>query len=93
MKTIFSHAKDVDVRKFVAYGKTADQKLYYEADYKTQVTPTDAEDAFKKGMLLIMDGTTMLIPVSMAGTVIKTVAASESGVSLTSWDVTAPTTA
>lgn len=89
MKTIYENSKDQNIRKFVVYGKTADKKLYYESDFKTQVTQADAEDAFKKGMLLIMDATTMLIPVSMASTTIKTVAEASSSVSLTSWTVKA----
>lgn len=89
MKTIYENSKDQHIRKFVVYGKTADKKLYYESDFKTQVTQADAEDAFKKGMLLIMDATTMLIPVSMASTTIKTVAEASSSVSLTSWTVKA----
>lgn len=89
MKTIYENSKDQNIRKFVVYGKTADKKLYYESDFKTQVTQADAEDAFKKGMLLIMDTTTMLIPVSMASTTVKTVAEASSSVSLTSWTVKA----
>lgn len=89
MKTIYEDAKDLNIRKFVVYGKTADKKLYYESDFKTQVTQADAEDAFKKGMLLVMDTTTMLVPVSMAGTTVKTVAEASSAVSLTSWAVKA----
>lgn len=89
MKTIYENSKDQHIRKLVVYGKTADKKLYYESDFKTQVTKADAEDAFKKGMLLIMDTTTMLIPVSMAGTTVKTVAEASSNVSLTSWTVKA----
>ena len=89
MKTIYENSKDQHIRKLVVYGKTADKKLYYESDFKTQVTQADAEDAFKKGMLLIMDTTTMLIPVSMSSTTIKTVAEASSSVSLTSWTVKA----
>ena len=89
MKTIYENSKDQHIRKLVVYGKTADKKLYYESDFKTQVTQADAEDAFKKGMLLIMDTTTMLIPVSMASTTVKTVAEASSSVSLTSWPVKA----
>ena len=89
MKTIYENSKDQHIRKLVVYGKTADKKLYYESDFKTQVTQADAEDAFKKGMLLIMDTTTMLIPVSMASTTVKTVAEASSSVSLTSWTVKA----
>ena len=73
MTTIMEHADDQHVRAYVVYGKTADHKLYYDAKYTTQVAQADAENAFKKGMLHIIDTTTTLIPVAMTGTTVKTV--------------------
>lgn len=90
MEKIFEDAGELNIRKFVVYGKTVDKKLYYESDFKTQVTKADAENAFKKGMLLIMDTTTMLAPISMAGTTVKTVTettGSNASTSLVSWAV------
>ena len=87
MDTIYENAADLNVRKYVVYGKSADKKLYYDEKYTKQVSQADAEDAFKKGMLLIKDTTTMLEPVSMAGTTIKTVTEAASTVSLVSWAV------
>lgn len=87
MKTIYNDVKDKNIRKYVVYGKAADNKLYYDEKYTKQVTKADAEDAFKKGMLLIMDTTTTLIPVSMADTTIKTISGASSSVTLTSWTV------
>lgn len=94
MNRIYEDAKDLNIRKFVVYGKTADKKLYYEPEYTTQVEQADAEDAFKKGMLLIIDGSITLMPISMTGATIKTV--TETGTetkttSLVSWAVVATT--
>lgn len=87
MKTIYEDAKDLNIRKHVVYGKSGDKKLYYDEKYTKQVSKADAEDAFKKGMLLIMDTTTMLVPVAMTGTAVKTVSGTDSAVTTTSWAV------
>ena len=60
MNKIYEHSKDVHVKNYVVYGKTGDKKLYYEPEYKTQVSKADMEDAFLKGLLLIDDGTNNL---------------------------------
>lgn len=85
MEKIFEHLNDVHVRACVAYGKTADKKLYYEADYKTQVTKADMEDAFLKGLLVIDDGTNKLTPVAMTGATVTTVKMGTSAVETTTW--------
>lgn len=72
MKTIFNDLKDLQVRKFVVYGKAADHKLYYDAAYKEQVSKADVEDAFKKGMLLIVDGESYHEAVSLTGEKVST---------------------
>nr|DAP19037.1 MAG TPA: hypothetical protein [Caudoviricetes sp.] len=85
MEKIFEHLNDVHVRACVAYGKTADKKLYYEVDYKTQVTKADMEDAFLKGLLVIDDGTNKLTPVAMTGATVTTVKMGTSAVEATTW--------
>lgn len=89
MNPIYEDAVDSNVRAYVVYGKTADKKLYLEADFKTQATKAEVEDAFKKGMLLVIDGSTTLKPVAMTGTTVKTVTEASSTVSLVSWTVSA----
>ena len=53
LEILYNDAKDEHVANFVAYGKTSDSKLYYDAEYTTQVTKEDAQDAFFKGRLLV----------------------------------------
>ena len=91
MERIFEDADELNVRKFIVYGKTADKKLYYEAAYTTQVTKADALNAIKKGMLLIIDGENILVPISMTGAAVKTVTettvSQTTTTSLVSWAV------
>lgn len=82
---IYDRAKDNNVASFIAYGKTGDKKLYYEAEYKNQVTSVDVIDAFKKGRLVIFDGTNYLVPISLAAGKCKTVGMGSSAVELTEW--------
>lgn len=89
MNPIYEDAVDLNVRSYVVYGRTGDKKLYIESDFKTQATKAEVEDAFKKGMLLVMDGSTILKPVVMTGTTVKTVTEAASTVSLVSWTVAA----
>ena len=91
MERLYEHANDQHVANYIVYGKEADKKLYLEPEYKTQVGQAEATDAFKKGRLLIMDTTTSLVPVSMAGTTVKTVAVSgnPATVSVVDWAVAA----
>lgn len=73
MKTIFNDLKDLQVRKFVVYGKKADHKLYYDAAYTEQVLEVDVADAFDKGMLQIVDTTGINLPVFRSGANVYTV--------------------
>ena len=84
MERIYDQAKDVHVATYVLYAKTADKKLYLDS-YTTQVTKAELEDAFKKGRLLIFDGTNYLVAISMAGGKVKTVGMGASAVELTEW--------
>ena len=87
MDKIYEQAKDLHVRNFVVYGKAADKKLYYEPEFKTQVTKADAEDAFDKGALMIVDTTTKLVPIAFAGKTVKTAALSVDKLVFTEWAV------
>lgn len=55
MNHVFQNAKDKNVKTYIAFGKAADSKLYYESTYTTQVTEEDMLYAFTRGMLLIND--------------------------------------
>lgn len=89
MDKIFEKANDQHVRNFVVFGKTADHKLYYESTYKTQVTQADLEEIFKKGALLIYDGTSYIIPVELAANKVKTVGGSSTAATLVEWTAAA----
>lgn len=86
MNKIYEHSKDVHVKNYVVYGKTGDKKLYYEPEYKTQVSKADMEDAFLKGLLLIDDGTNKLTPVAMTAATVTTVNAGSTAVESTVWN-------
>ena len=49
------------------------------------MTKAALEDAFKKGRLLVFDGTNYLVAISMAGGKVKTVGMGASAVELTEW--------
>ena len=85
MERIYDQAKDVNVATYVLYAKTADKKLYLEPSYTTKVSKDELADAFKKGRLLIFDGTNYLVAISMAGGKVKTVGMGSSAVELTEW--------
>lgn len=83
LERIWNDAKDQYVANFVVYGKAADSKLYYDADYTTQVTKADAEEAFSKGRLLVKTATGMTAALGVAGSKVLTVAMSGSPAALT----------
>ena len=85
MTDVREGAEDIHVRKYVAYGKVADHKLYLESDYKTQISKADAEYAFSRGMLMIIDGSNTLMPVSMTGAKVVTVGGTASAATLVEW--------
>lgn len=72
MKHVFQNAKDKNVEMYVVYGKAADNKLYYESTYTTQVTEEDMQYAFQRGMLLINDNNVLKIPVEASTNKCKT---------------------
>ena len=87
MDKVWKRLEDVNVMSVVAYGKKADSKLYYEPEYKTQVTQSEAKAAFERGMLIVNDGTNLLSPVSMVTNKITTVVKGSSAVEATEWTV------
>jgi len=64
---------DQHIRAVILHGKTADHKLYADEKYTVKVAVDYIETAFKKGMLLIGDGTNMLRPVKFAAGKVVTV--------------------
>lgn len=85
MDMTYEDLKDVHVRAYVVYGKAADKKLYYEPDYKTQVTQADLEDAFGKCALVVVDGSTKHRPVSITANKVSTVGIVSSALALVEW--------
>lgn len=90
MTKIFEDANDQHVRNVVVYGKTSDHKIYSDSEMKTQVAQTDIEEAFAKGMLLVKEGDTYLVPVGISANKITTVA---TGTTATTVEWTAKATA
>ena len=78
LERIFNDAKDQYVANFVVYGKASDSKLYYEADYKTQVSKADAEEAFSKGRLVVKTATGIAAALGVSGSKVLTIAMSGS---------------
>lgn len=64
---------DQHIHTVILYGKTADHKLYADEKYTVKVAADFIESAFKKGMLLVSDGTSMLRPVKFAAGKVVTV--------------------
>lgn len=52
LNKLYEQDKDLHVANYVAYGKTADHKLYADEGYKETVTKAEIEDAFVKGRLM-----------------------------------------
>lgn len=91
---MFDQAKDKNVANFIAHGKAADSKLYYESTYTNQVDQAVAEDAFLKGRLIIKVGDDYIYPVSLSSHKIKTVDVSTVSTTVTpsyvEWTTKAP---
>ena len=73
LKKFYEQGKDLHVANYVAYGKTADHKLYADEAYKETVTKAEIEDAVKKGRLVIVEGANYLIPIAFGPTGAATV--------------------
>ena len=73
LKKFYEQGKDLHVANYVAYGKTADHKLYADEAYKETVTKAEIEDAVKKGRLVIVEGANYTGAVTVtAGDTVKT---------------------
>ncbi len=77
LKKFYEQGKDLHVANYVAYGKTADHKLYADEAYKETVTKAEIEDAVKKGRLVIVEGANYLIPIAFGTTGAVTVTAGD----------------
>lgn len=73
LNKLYEQGKDLHVANYVAYGKTADHKLYADEGYKE----AEIEDAFVKGRLVIVEGANYLVPVAFGATGVITVVAGE----------------
>lgn len=73
---VFNDAADKNVANYVFYGKSADSKIYLEADYKTQVNQSVIEDAFNKGRLIIVVGSVSANPIYVSANKVGVIAAS-----------------
>ena len=81
MEKIFQDAKDKYVTAVIVYGKTADSKIYVDADFSEQASIDVVKDAFEKGVLMVKVGDAEFRPVKVAGvkvTVIDVVSAAVS---------------
>ena len=85
MRKVYDDAKDKNVANFVVYGKAADNNVYYEEAYTTQVKQEDLEDAFLKGRLIVMAGDVALIPVALDANKVATIDVSGTTVSGAEW--------
>lgn len=77
LNKFYEQGKDLHVANYMAYGKTADHKLYADSGLKETVTAAEIEDAFKKGRLVIIEGANYLVPVAFGTTGVITVTAGE----------------
>ena len=64
LKKFYEQGKDLHVANYIAYGKTADHKLFADEKLTEKVTAAEIEDAFKKGRLVIVEGTNYFVPVT-----------------------------
>lgn len=77
LNKLYEQGKDLHVANYMAYGKTADHKLYADAAFKKTVTEVEIKDAFQKGRLIIIEGANYLLPVAFGTTGVVTVTAGE----------------
>lgn len=77
LNKLYEQGNDLHVANYMAYGKTADHKLYADAAFKKTVTEVEIKDAFQKGRLIIIEGTNYLLPVAFGTTGVVTVTAGE----------------
>ena len=73
LNKLYEQGKDLHVANYMAYGKTADHKLYADAAFKKTVTEAEIKDAFQK----VVEGANYLLPVAFGTTGVVTVTAGE----------------
>ena len=77
LNKLYEQGNDLHVANYMAYGKTADHKLYADAAFKKTVAEAEIKDAFQKGRLIIIEGANYLLPVAFGTTGVVTVTAGE----------------
>lgn len=77
LNKLYEQGNDLHVANYMAYGKTADHKLYADAAFKKTVTEAEIKDSFQKGRLIIVEGANYLLPVAFGTTGVVTVTAGE----------------
>lgn len=77
LNKLYEQGNDLHVANYMAYGKTANHKLYADAAFKKTVTEVEIKDAFQKGRLIIIEGANYLLPVAFGTTGVVTVTAGE----------------
>lgn len=77
LNKLYEQGNDLHVANYMAYGKTADHKLYADAAFKKTMTEVEIKDAFQKGRLIIIEGANYLLPVAFGTTGVVTVTAGE----------------
>lgn len=67
MKKIFEHANEQHIRAGVVYFNSVDSILYYDANKTAgnKVTMADLVNMFKKGILVVDDGTGLVRPTTL----------------------------
>lgn len=89
LNKLYEQGNDLHVANYMAYGKTADHKLYADAVFKKTVTEAEIKDAFQKGRLIIIEGANYLLPVAFGTTGVVTVTAGET-VKTQAWTASDP---
>lgn len=73
LNKFYEQGKDLHVANYMAYGKTADHKLYADSGLKETVTAAEIEDAFKKGRLVIIEGANYMAPIGFSAAGVVTI--------------------
>ena len=66
MEKIFEHANEQHVRAGVVYLNSEDKILYFDSAFTIAVTKNVLIDLFKKGILVVNDGTNFVRPSVLA---------------------------
>ena len=89
MKKIYDDDKHKNVSAFVVFAKAADSKIYVDAEYETQATQADVEDAFNHGRLIVMNGDVALVPVALDANKVATIDVTGTTVAGAEWEALA----